>query len=89
MFFTQDKLDKDGYPVRDPGSSGYLATFEPARVFADLAEAQSIRRGAAHVRQLTIPGDRAAWICYPDVRPRPAPRPRPRQLRRPRPQPPQ
>jgi len=30
VFFTQDKLDKDGYPVRDPGSSSYLATFEPA-----------------------------------------------------------
>jgi hypothetical protein len=62
VFFTQDKLDKDGYPVRDPGSSSYLATFEPARVFADLVEAEGIRRGAAHVRQLTILGDGAAWI---------------------------
>jgi len=62
VFFTQDKLDKDGYPVRDPGSSSYVATFEPARVFADLVEAEGIRRGAAHVRQLTIPGDGAAWI---------------------------
>ena len=62
VFFTQDKLDKDGYPVRDPGSSSYLATFEPARVFADLVEAEGIRRGAGHVRQLTILGDGAAWI---------------------------
>ena len=62
VFFTQDKLDKDGYPVRDLGSSSYLATFEPARVFADLVEAEGIRRGAAYVRQLTILGDGAAWI---------------------------
>jgi len=62
VFFTQDKLDEDGYPVRDPGSSSYLATFEPARVFTDLVEAEGIRRGAGHVRQFTILGDGAAWI---------------------------
>ncbi|MGH3198870.1 MAG: ISKra4 family transposase [Streptosporangiaceae bacterium] len=62
VFFTQDKLDKDGYPVRDPASSSYLATFEPASVFADLVEAEGIRRGAGHIRQLTILGDGAPWI---------------------------
>ena len=31
-------------------------------MFADLVEAEGIRRGAAHVRQLTILGDGAAWI---------------------------
>jgi hypothetical protein len=67
VFFTQDKVDDDGYPVRDPGSSSYIATFEPAAVFADLVKAEGIRRGADHVRQLTILGDGAAWICYPDV----------------------
>ena len=62
VFFTQDKLDDEGYPVRDPGSSSYLATFEPASVFAGLVQAEGIRRGAGHVRQLTILGDGAAWI---------------------------
>jgi hypothetical protein len=62
VFFTQDTLDARGYPVRDPGSSSYLATFEPAAAFADLVEAEGIRRGAGHVRQLTILGDGAAWI---------------------------
>ena len=62
VFFTQHKLDKNGYPVRDRDSSSYLATFEPAHVFADLVEAEGIRRGAGHVRQLTILGDGAAWI---------------------------
>ncbi len=62
VFFTQDKLDDDGYPVRDRDSSSYIATFEPAAVFADLVKAEGIRRGAGHVRQLTILGDGAAWI---------------------------
>jgi len=62
VLFTQDTLDARGYPVRDPRSSSYLATFEPAAAFADLVEAEGIRRGAAHVRQLTILGDGAAWI---------------------------
>ena len=62
VFFTQDKLDEDGYPVRDPGSSSYIATFEPAAVFAGLVKAEGTRRGANHVRQFTIIGDGAAWI---------------------------
>ena len=62
VFFTQDKLDDDGYPVRDRDSSSYIATFEPAAVFAGLVKAEGIRRGAGHVRQLTILGDGAAWI---------------------------
>ena len=62
VFFTQDRLDKDGYPVRDQASTSVIATFEPASVFARLVKAEGIRRGADHVRQLTILGDGAAWI---------------------------
>jgi hypothetical protein len=62
VFFTQDKLDGKGYPVRDQDSSSYIATFEPAGTFAGLVEAEGIRRGARHVRQMTILGDGAAWI---------------------------
>jgi hypothetical protein len=62
VFFTQDEVDDDGYPVRDQGSSSYIATFEPAAVFGGLVKAEGIRRGADHVRQLTILGDGAAWI---------------------------
>ena len=62
VFFTQDKLDENGWPVRDRDSSSYVATFEPAGVFAGLVEAEGIRRGARHVRQMTIIGDGAAWI---------------------------
>ena len=62
VFFTQDELDDDGYPVRDRASTSVIATFEPAPVFADLVKAEGIRRGADHVRQLTVLGDGAAWI---------------------------
>jgi hypothetical protein len=67
VFFTQDKLDSGGYPVRDRDSTSVIATFEPAAAFGDLVKAEGIRRGADHVRQFTILGDGAAWICYPDV----------------------
>ena len=62
VFFTQDKLDQDGYPVRDRSSTSIIATFEPAATFGDLVKAEGIRRGAGHVRQMTIIGDGAAWI---------------------------
>ena len=62
VFFTQDKLDTDGHPVRDRASTSVIATFEPASVFAGLVKAEAIRRGADHIRQFTIIGDGAAWI---------------------------
>jgi hypothetical protein len=62
VFFTQDKLDKDGYPVRDRSTTSIIATFEPAAAFGSLVRAEGIRRGADHVRQLTVLGDGAAWI---------------------------
>ena len=61
VFFTQDKLGGDGYPVRDRASSSVIATFEPAAVFGELVKAEGIRRGAGHVRQFTILGDGAPW----------------------------
>jgi hypothetical protein len=60
--FTQTTVDEDGYPVRDPASSSYLATFAPAAQFGILMAAEARRRGAGRIRQLTILGDGAAWI---------------------------
>jgi hypothetical protein len=60
--FTQTTADDEGHPVRDPGSSSYLATFEPAARFGQLADAEARRRGAEHIRQLVVLGDGAAWI---------------------------
>ena len=60
--FTQTALDDEGHPGRDPGSSTYLATFEPAARFAQLVDAEARRRGCEHIRQLVMLGDGAVWI---------------------------
>jgi hypothetical protein len=60
--FTQTTTDDDGYPVRDPGSSSYLATFDPAARFGQLVDAEARRRGCQHIRQLIVLGDGAVWI---------------------------
>jgi hypothetical protein len=60
--FTQATVNEDGFPVRDPGSSSYLATFAPAARFGTLMAAEACRRGAGRARQLTILGDGAVWI---------------------------
>ena len=65
--FTQSGLDAKGRPVMDPGSSSYVATFDGKDTLADLVEAEYLRRGGEHFRQVVAPGDGAAWICYPDV----------------------
>ena len=62
VFFTQDKVDDDGYPVRDRASTSVIATFEPAAAFGNLVKAEGTRRGADHIRQFTVIGDGAAWI---------------------------
>ncbi len=60
--FTQATTDDDGHPVRDPRSTSYLATFDPASEFGVLMAAEARRRGAGHIRQLTILGDGAVRI---------------------------
>lgn len=60
--FTQSGLDDDGKPLRDDGSSSYVATFAPAEDFGTLIYAQARRRGAQRARQLVVLGDGAAWI---------------------------
>jgi hypothetical protein len=60
--FTQAATGPDGRPVRDPASSSYVATFAPAAAFGTLMAAEARRRGAAHIRQMAILGDGAAWI---------------------------
>jgi hypothetical protein len=60
--FTQTTVDGDGRPVRDPASFSYLTTFAPAEQFGVLMAAEARRRGAEHIRQLTVLGDGAAWI---------------------------
>jgi hypothetical protein len=60
--FTVSALDDDGYPMADPGSSSYVATFDGKDAFARLVEAEYLRRGGEHFRQAVAIGDGAAWI---------------------------
>jgi hypothetical protein len=46
----------------DPRSSTYVATFGGEDALAQLAEAEYLRRGGEHFRQVVALGDGAAWI---------------------------
>jgi hypothetical protein len=60
--FTVSALDDDGKPVMDPGSSSYVATFNGKNALQRLVEAEYLRRGGDHHRQVVALGDGAAWI---------------------------
>lgn len=61
-FFTVSRLDQDGRPVMDPGSSTYVFSFDGKNALAELVEAEYLRRGGEHCRQVVALGDGAAWI---------------------------
>lgn len=60
--FTVSRLDARGRPVMDPGSSTYVATFGGKDSLAPLVEAEYLRRGGDHFRQVVALGDGATWI---------------------------
>jgi hypothetical protein len=60
--FTVSRLDADGRPVIDPGSSTYTFTFDGKDALAGLVKAEYLRRGGNHFRQVAAIGDGAAWI---------------------------
>jgi hypothetical protein len=60
--FTVSRLDSKGRPVMDPGSSAYAATFAGKDALAQLVEAEYLRCGGEHFRQVVALGDGAAWI---------------------------
>jgi len=60
--FTVSRLDSQGRPVVDPGSSSYAFSFDGKDALARLVEAEYLRRGGEHHRQVVALGDGAAWI---------------------------
>jgi hypothetical protein len=60
--FTVSRLDEEGRPVMDPGSSSYAFTFDGKDTLARLVKAEYLRRGGEHFRQVVAIGDGAAWI---------------------------
>jgi hypothetical protein len=62
VLFTQTGVDDTGRPVRDPGSSSYVATLQAVEHFGSLVYAEARRRGCAQARQVVVLGDGAQWI---------------------------
>lgn len=60
--FTGTGLDERGRPVREIGSSSYVATFETAERFGSLVYAEARRRGIGAARRVVVLGDGAPWI---------------------------
>ena len=60
--FTQTTLDDKGHPIRDPGSSSYVATMTTAAEFGSVLYAEAQRRGCDRAQQLVVLGDGAPWI---------------------------
>ena len=60
--FTQTAVDKDGWPVRDPGSTSFVGAIEPVEVFGERIYAEAVRRGLNQAARVVVLGDGARWI---------------------------
>jgi len=60
--FTQTTKDKDGRPIRDPGSTSFVGAIETVEEFGKRIEAEAIRRGLYNAYRVIVLGDGAAWI---------------------------
>lgn len=60
--FTQSVTDEEGYPLRDPDSTTYVASFEPAADFGSLLRREAFTRGYGGAAQTVFLGDGAAWV---------------------------
>jgi hypothetical protein len=57
-----DRCGGRGRPVCDPGSSSYVATFEPGQGFGALVYAEARRRGLGRAGRVVVIGDGTPWI---------------------------
>jgi hypothetical protein len=60
--FTQTKTDEEGHPMRDPSSTSYLVSFEPAADFGSALRQEALGRGMGRAPTTVILGDGALWI---------------------------
>ena len=59
--FTQTK-ENEGKPIRDPQSTSYVATLQPAAEFGALLRTEARKRGLALAILVVFLGDGAAWV---------------------------
>lgn len=60
--FTSQEFDEEGHPIRDPGSTTYVASFEEAKDFGALIRKEARLRGLACAGRVSVLGDGARWI---------------------------
>ncbi len=60
--FTQTKYDKEGFPIRDPGSTTYTGAIETAEEFGKRIYLEACQRGAGNAVKKVVLGDGAEWI---------------------------
>jgi hypothetical protein len=60
--FTQTALDRDGKPVRDTGSTSFVAAIEPCGPFGTRLYAEAVRRGLFRAKRVIALGDGAEWV---------------------------
>ena len=60
--FTQTQWDKDGYAIRDPGSTTYVGAIETAEEFGKRIYVEAWKRGWSRAQKKVVLGDGAEWI---------------------------
>ncbi len=60
--FTQTTWDKEGYAIRDPDSTTYVAAIEPAEEFGKRIYLEAWKRDWSHAEKKVVMGDGAEWI---------------------------
>lgn len=60
--FTSSRLDEEGLPVRDPGSTSYVGKIEEVDRFGERLYSEAIRRGLNEAQRLVMLGDGAPWV---------------------------
>ena len=60
--FTQVKIDSEGFPLREEGSTTYTGAIETAEVFGERLYAEALMRGLMHAELVVVLGDGAHWI---------------------------
>jgi hypothetical protein len=60
--FTQTEWDKEGYAIRDPGSTTYVGAIETAEEFGKRLYLEAWKRGWSRAKKKVVLGDGAEWI---------------------------
>jgi hypothetical protein len=60
--FIQTTWDKEGFAIRDPGSTTYVGAIEPAHEFGLRLYLEACKRGWSRAEKKVVIGDGAEWI---------------------------